>query len=431
MSLKGLCLAFALFLSAAPAWSIGREAAVEPAALHNTPVLPSPTPALAPVFSLTTPAIPDALSQPALGTPGVYSNAFHQDIVNPRIKNDIESGRFVRLSVQDGGLQISDSGSLVPENLLQRVSRRAKALVDLASFDGGQLILVSAAPGTPEFLHPHLLAVTKDDYQVAHAGTHRDEKGKPQGRYGYMTAELFAEERLSPQSLLGVIKEELGHAQERSAAIEKRRRPPVEAFGAAHISALESLLDIVREDLSQGRPSATTILPSGPLTRFWRWLFNRSPAPQIPWSFKLVNGHYYYHGTTLFDLLRIVDAGGVMAPEVSQFSMLANDSVGYAYSRQYNLNRPDNPVVLLQFKNETIAELVSSESFRPAAALIDRGVPPNHQSYAIAVKPVPLSLMTRQSKDSVLGWLRLQIVRYPEQSKWAELLPKIKKALDP
>lgn len=305
--------------------------------------------------------------------------------------------------MQDGKLRVAGSGAQMPGELLERVSRRAEELVDLSSFDGDRLVLLSAQPGTPQALHPHLLAVTKDDYQVAHAGT----------RHGYMTAELFVDERLSPQALLGAV------------------RPPAGTFGTEQVSALESLIDVLREDLTHGRPVPQAQPPAGIMTRLWRWLVNRNAPQRIPWSFKLVNGHYYYHGTTLFDLTRIVEAGGTMAPEVSQYSMLANDSVGYAYSRQYNLSRLDNPAVLLQFKNEAIAGLVSGESFRSAAVLIDRGMPPNHQSYAIAVKPVPLSLMTRQSKDSILNWIRLQAVRYPEQGKWAELLPKVKKALDP
>jgi hypothetical protein len=154
-----------------------------------------------------------------------------------------------------------------------------------------------------------------------------------------------------------------------------------------------------------------------------------APLTNIPWKFKLVDNAYLYHGTTLDDLVRVVDSGGSMAPEVSQFSMRARDSVDYASGRQQRLGREDNPQVLLQFRQDALNSLVNGDQFRPALALTDRGMPPIHAAYVAAVKPVPLSLMTPESKDSILSWLRSQAARRPDQPKWAALLPRFEAAL--
>ncbi len=129
------------------------------------------------------------------------------------------------------------------------------------------------------------------------------------------------------------------------------------------------------------------------------------PANRIIPQFSLIDDAYSYHGTTLDDLTRIVDAGGNMAPETSQFSLRARDSVGYASERAHRLARKDNPEVLLQFRTDALSPYVSGEQFRAALAVTDRGMPPIHAAYTAAVKPVPLSLMTAESKRTLLAWL--------------------------
>lgn len=154
-----------------------------------------------------------------------------------------------------------------------------------------------------------------------------------------------------------------------------------------------------------------------------------SPAHRIPAQFKLVDGAYFYHGTTLADLIRIVESGGNMAAEVSQFSLRARDSLDYAAQRRYALRRDDNPEVLLQFRETDLAPFVSNESFRPAMALTDRGMPPVHAAYAAATKPVPLALMTPESKRSLLAWLDAKAASEPGEPKWPALRAEFAAAL--
>ncbi len=118
-----------------------------------------------------------------------------------------------------------------------------------------------------------------------------------------------------------------------------------------------------------------------------------------------------------------------MAPDVSQFSYRARDSVGYASDRRRRLGREDNPEVLLQFRGDALNDLVSAEQFRSALAVTDRGMPPVHAAYVAAVKPIPLSLMTPKSKESILSWLRAKAAREPGEPKWAALLPRFEAAL--
>lgn len=337
-------------------------------------------------------------SQLALGTPGVYSERFHLDRTNPRIRADIEAGRFARLQFAGGKLQIAETGSALSDSLSAKIRRIAAALEGLRTEDGAQLVLVEAAPDSPESRHPKLLVVTKDDYQLTHAGVRRNAR--------YMTADLFAE--------AGLI------------AADSRR------FGAAQLEALESLSAVLGTEFAAGRaPAAEPSAPTNPLVRFWRWLRAPSEAPRVPWLFAPINGKAWFHGTTLDDLIRIVESGGVMKPDISQYSMLWRDSVEYGYRRQSDLRRParENPMVLLQFPLQAISDKVSGESFRPAAMLMEFGGTPNHQSYAIATAPIPLSLMSDESKRSIILWLRVQAARYPEQRRWAELLPKFQSAL--
>lgn len=131
-----------------------------------------------------------------------------------------------------------------------------------------------------------------------------------------------------------------------------------------------------------------------------------SPSDRIIPLFALVDDAFSYHGTTLDDLTRVVESGGNMAPETSQFSLRARDSVGYASERARKLGRKGNPEVLLQFKTDALSPFVSGEQFRAALAVTDRGMPPVHAAYTAAVKPVPLSLMTDASKTTILSWMR-------------------------
>ena len=131
-----------------------------------------------------------------------------------------------------------------------------------------------------------------------------------------------------------------------------------------------------------------------------------SPKERIIPQFPLIDNDFYYHGTTLEDLTRIVESGGLMAAEVSQFSLRSRDSLGYAAERQRRLGRANNPEVLLQFPRETLAPFVSGEQFNAALAVTDRGMPPIHAAYSAATKPTPLSLMTDASKTTLLSWLR-------------------------
>ena len=154
------------------------------------------------------------------------------------------------------------------------------------------------------------------------------------------------------------------------------------------------------------------------------------PETSIPPQFALVDGAYLYHGTTLGDLVKVVKSGGRMAPDVSQFSFRARDSVGYASERRRRVGGKDNPEVLLQFRGDDLNALVSGEQFRPALAVTDRGMPPVHAAYVAAVKPVPLSLMTPRSKESILSWLRARAAREPGEPKWAALAASFEAAFN-
>ncbi|UPT75159.1 MAG: hypothetical protein M0D55_05465 [Elusimicrobiota bacterium] len=129
------------------------------------------------------------------------------------------------------------------------------------------------------------------------------------------------------------------------------------------------------------------------------------PKTRIIPQFPLVDGVFSYHGTTLDDLAAVVASGGFMKPDVSQYSVRARDSVGYASERARRLARKDNPEVLLQFETGALSPYVSADLFKPALAAADR-MPPIHAAYTAAVKPVPLSLMTSASKTSILSWMR-------------------------
>jgi len=178
-----------------------------------------------------------------------------------------------------------------------------------------------------------------------------------------------------------------------------------------------------------GTPASAEAIERGARARA-RAAAAAAPLTRIAPRFQLLDQGYLYHGTTLDDLIAIVASGGKMAPDVSQFSARARDSVEYAAERRRRLGREDNPEVLLQFRFEDLNALVSGEQFRAALAVsMDRGLPPMHAAYVAATKPVPLSLMTPQSKETLLAWLRAQAGRRPDEPKWAALLPRFEAAL--
>lgn len=154
-------------------------------------------------------------------------------------------------------------------------------------------------------------------------------------------------------------------------------------------------------------------------------------GPDVPYSFALVDHDFYYHGTTLEDLERLVAAGGLMKPEVSMFSQRAFDSTMYAAERQHKLGRKDNPQVLLQFPRAGLAPLTSGKAFEPMLAATDRGMPPIHAAYVAATEPVPLSLMTAESKESLLVWARAKAARRPDEPRWTRLAAALEKVLLP
>lgn len=132
------------------------------------------------------------------------------------------------------------------------------------------------------------------------------------------------------------------------------------------------------------------------------------PAVQVPWSFKLKDKDFYYHGTTLADLTRTVDSGGDMEPGVSQYSIRSSDSIMYGKNRRAKLGDADNPAVLLQFRYDDLKPLVSADAFKDdVLAAAQMSYFSLHSAYAAADKPVPLSLMTPESKESLLAWLRV------------------------
>ena len=157
-----------------------------------------------------------------------------------------------------------------------------------------------------------------------------------------------------------------------------------------------------------------------------------SASHRIAPQFKLVDdSSFYYHGTTMDDLARVVESGGEMAPDVSQFSLRPRDSVEYAADRRRRLGREDNPEVLLQFRRDELSPFVSGDLFKAALAVTDRGMPPIHAAYSAATKPVTLALMTPESKTTLLAWLRVRAESGPNPAKWAALLARFETVLAP
>jgi len=212
--------------------------------------------------------------------------------------------------------------------------------------------------------------------------------------------------------------------------------PPLEVFtgtakkvGLRSLSREEETLATVRyieaaatmggEYIPGGKPAAPGATAKSAAARA-RAAAAAGPATRIIPQFKLVDNEFYYHGTTMEDLARVVESGGAMAADVSQFSLRARDSAEYAADRRRRLGRDENPEVLLQFPREALAPFVSGAAFSAALAATDRGMPPIHAAYAAATKPVPLSLMTDASKATLLSWLRAR--NDPRLARFTQLL---------
>jgi hypothetical protein len=221
--------------------------------------------------------------------------------------------------------------------------------------------------------------------------------------------------------------------------------PPMQVFvgtakkvGLSRLSRDEETLATVRmleaallggDYVPGGLPAASAEAAKSAATARARAAVLAAPLDQIPWKFKLKDRDYLYHGTTLDDLAAVVASGGEMKPEVSMYSIRSADSIGYASERQRKLARPDNPRVLLQFRYDALRSLTSAEPFRSVVMAADR-MPPIHAAYVAASAPVPLSLMTNESKDSILSFLRAQADARPDEPKWAALIPKFERAFD-
>lgn len=169
------------------------------------------------------------------------------------------------------------------------------------------------------------------------------------------------------------------------------------------------------------RAALARLIPKAPV---------ETPMSRVPWTFKLKDSDFYYHGTTLEDLARVVESGGEMAPEVSQYSIRSADSIMYAKGRREKVGLPDNPAVLLQFRYDDLSPLVSADAFKgDVLAAAQMSFFSLHSAYAAAVKPVPLSLMTPESKESLLAFLRAQEAERPGEPKWKALREKFERVL--
>jgi len=398
---------------------VGRLAAPIPTLAPSSLGLKLEAPALGTLPTLAIPQLPTetlpkiASPQLAIGTPGVYTKAFHAKRTNPVIKEAIDEKRFIRLDVgKDGKLDVAQQGEALPPKTIERVVKKAQRLGDaLKEFSGASLMLIEGNAA-----HPHVLAVSKQDYQLAHAGTN---KGK--GKFAYMTTDLFANEVLSDDALLGAVEEEFEHAVERFEG-----GTSTEKYGKRQRTVLEKVLATVKLDFATGRKA-----DEEPKRSLWEKLagFFAPKENRIPWSYKPVNKVFLYHGSSFADFMAIVDSGGDMKPEVSQFSSRSRDSIGYGNRRS---SERKSPMLLLQFPEGDLRPLTSGKMFQPAiAASLSTGSYPEHAAYVAAEKPVALSLMTEPSKQSIVDWMRDQRVRYPEDTSWDGKIARVKAILWP
>ncbi|HVE14921.1 MAG TPA: hypothetical protein VNI01_16120, partial [Elusimicrobiota bacterium] len=383
-----------------------------------------------------------AAPQAALGTPGVYSEDFHERYTNPRVRADMEAGRFVRLRVEGRRPVLLEAGPGVPEEEARAAAARLAELPELPlGFHGAEILLLKPEPGSDAARHPRHLVVSAGEQQVAHAGTHRDEAGAARGLYAYLPIGLALDAAVDANALRDLVAEELGHAHDRARALYAGRAPPRETFGTGQASLLARLHASLSLDFAAGRPADAEAAPAPrrawpirALAALGRWWSKRRASVDevVPWSFPLVDNGYYYHGTTLEDLTAIVRSGGLMTPEVSQFSMRARDSIEYGSTRrrrQVASGQP-TPLALLQFRYDDVSGYMSGKSFQAGVdAALAMGMFPIHAAYVAAEKPVPLSRMTEASKDSLLSYLALRRSLEPENTRWAALLPEFEKAL--
>lgn len=207
--------------------------------------------------------------------------------------------------------------------------------------------------------------------------------------------------------------------------------PPVRVFDATAKKLGLRRLSRDEETLATVRFLEAALTGGGGAAARLHAAVSAAPLLKIPWLFKLKDGDYLYHGTTLEDLIRLVESGGEMTPAVSQYSLRADDSIMYAAGRRDKLGLPDNPAVLLQFRYDELRPMVSADIFKAdVLASAAYGNFSLHAAYVAATKPVPLSMMTRESKDSLLRFIRAQEARRPDQPKWADLRAKFERILD-
>lgn len=129
----------------------------------------------------------------------------------------------------------------------------------------------------------------------------------------------------------------------------------------------------------------------------------------VPHKFKTPSTGYFYHGTTMYDMQRVVQSGGILLPEVTQFSSRAHDAMTYGMRRRNDLQVSQNidaPMVLLQFPAADLWTHVDSAVFLPAiSAALATGMMPMHAAYVEATAPIPLMWMTAESRMGIEGWL--------------------------
>lgn len=368
-------------------------------------------------------------AQNALGTPGVYTKGFHSRRTNPRIRGDIEAGRYVRLEVSADGLRVAEAGNAVSPETLEAVRSRAESVGAVAGLAGSSIYLVEAAPGSPEARHPRLLVVTDRDYQLAHAGTRRDAKGRPRTSGAYLTAGLFIDAEIPDSLIREVLEEELGHAEARLRARTDGRKPAGERFGDRQIETLSKLLPHIRKDFAGGRASDEALpADSGPATRFRAFLakawarIKGAAAPGMP---KILfdsgaPGHFY-HGTSWQDVVKIVKGGGSLKARLSYLSDVGGISYGYARGRGA---RTGSRGALLQFPEEAVRPKVHVTGAPMQGDRRPIGL------YYQALEDIPLSDLTPAAKATLLRELLVRRISAPEDRSWDELLSEFEAALD-
>jgi hypothetical protein len=133
------------------------------------------------------------------------------------------------------------------------------------------------------------------------------------------------------------------------------------------------------------------------------WLVN---PPVVEPLFKISGGHYY-HGTSWADLVAIVKNGGSLGAQITYLSDNGAVSWGYARSRARSSWTKG---ILLQFPAESLDGSVGPGAAANPAVVIS-GSPPSYDHrgsqapyayYYNARRDIPLSLMTAESKETLL-----------------------------